>query len=194
MYKILVCLLNRKNARVDIRGFKDLHYVLWNGVEWRCGQCWKLVSRRILESSKLSVQQIMNIIFDVFKMSVTSSMCANDISKFTAIQWHEYCRKICLQNLMENKEKLGGPSTIVDVVKILMFREKNRVERVMQSFCVVGFYDSSQRKCNLQYVEHRKEETLEELIIENRTKVYNIDRPMGRLPEPKRSSDMFTAL
>lgn len=47
------------------------------------------------EGSKRSVHQRMNIIFDViFEMPVTSSMCANDVSKAMPIQRYGYCREI----------------------------------------------------------------------------------------------------
>uniref|UniRef100_A0A0L8FX66 ISXO2-like transposase domain-containing protein n=1 Tax=Octopus bimaculoides TaxID=37653 RepID=A0A0L8FX66_OCTBM len=142
-----------------------------NGMEWRCRNCRKRVSIRkntFVEKSKLSVYQILHIIFDIiFEMPVTSSMCPNNVSKVTAIQWYEHCREICSQKLLKDKKKLGGPNHVVKVDESLMFRRKNEVGRVVQLFWVVGFYDNIQKKRLFATLQDRKAETLEALIIEN---------------------------
>lgn len=142
-----------------------------DGMVWRCHKCKNAVSIRtntFMEKSKLSVYKIFNLIFDfIFEMPVTSSMSANNVSKVTAIQWYEYCREICSQKLLKDRKKMGGPNHVVEVDESLMLRRKDKAGRVVHSYWVVGFYDNTQKKGYLQYVEDRKAETLEALIIDN---------------------------
>ncbi|CAG9318300.1 unnamed protein product [Blepharisma stoltei] len=125
---------------------------------------------QIFESSNLSLQQILLIIYfwsnNYLQQTTVHEL---NVSNHTIIEWFSLLRELCEESVTQFNEELGGidymnnPIT-VEIDESYFFHRKYHRGRFTGGQWVFGAIERGSNKCLLKQVPDRTRETLEELI------------------------------
>jgi len=106
-------------------------------------------------------------LFFLNDVKVSSVIGILGISKDTVIGWYNYCRQICLYDVITTERKIGGDGVVVEIDESAFGKRKNRKGKFVKPTWVVGGVERESKKCFLKIVNSRDEKTLIRIIQEN---------------------------
>ena len=110
---------------------------------WRCGarKCKKKFSIRknsFFEGSHLSFKTILCLIYCwIYELPFKFVRVNLEISDHTIVDWYNFCRDVCVDILLFDNKKIGGPSHIVEIDESKFGKRKFNVGRRVDG-CWVG--------------------------------------------------------
>lgn len=112
------------------------------------------------ENSNLPIRMISCLMYlwaAKIRMSQVETLIS--VSHTSAIQWHQYCRDICSNRLLEITNggyQLGGENCIVEIDESLLVKRKYHRGRRIPEQWMFGMYDRQLKQGIAVYVEDRK--------------------------------------
>ncbi|XP_029635052.1 uncharacterized protein LOC115210589 [Octopus sinensis] len=129
------------------------------------GEKESITKKSYLENSRLKLHDFIHVIYCWgSNLTITGAIAMTGLSKSTVIQWYQYMRDICSNNLINNPYQIGGVGHVVEVDESLMCKRKYNRRRTPQERWVFGGYDREDKKGFILFVADRSSETLLPII------------------------------
>lgn len=141
---------------------------------WKCGKrsCVKTISLRkgsFFEKSRLDYRQILCLIYCwLYELPFTFVQAEELVTtNKSVVDWYNFCRDICIDILLKDNTKIGGPGHIVEIDESKFGKRKYNKGRCVDGSWVLGGIDRQTRDTFFQVVPNRTKETLLPILIEN---------------------------
>jgi len=138
---------------------------------WRCTNknCYRKFSIRHnswFEHSHLSLSSILKLTYYwVYKLPLTFIKLQLDIgSNSTGVDWYNFCREVCLQIIIQDSKKVGGPGKTVEIDESKFGKRKYHRGKRVEGAWVFGGIERESRESFFEVVADRSAETLIPII------------------------------
>ena len=141
---------------------------------WQCSlrKCRKKIAVRngsFFSGSHLDFKTILMLIFGWLNELPQKFM--KDTLKIsspnTLVDWYNFCREVCVDILLKDNHKIGGPGHIVEIDESKFGKRKFHKGRRVDGCWVLGGIDRETKETFFQVVPDRTTETLLPILIEN---------------------------
>lgn len=139
---------------------------------WRCTNkyCYRKFSIRHnswFANSHLSLSVIVKLTYYwVHKLPLNYIKLQLDIgSNSTGVDWYNFCREVCLQVIIQDNKKVGGPGKTVEIDESKFGKRKYHRGKRVEGAWVFGGIERESRDSFFQVVQDRSAETLIPIIV-----------------------------
>lgn len=95
-------------------------------------------------------------------------------SPSTLVDWFNFCREVCIDILIQDNRKIGGPGHVVETDESKFGKRKFNKGRPVEGCWVLGGIDRETKDTFFQVVPDRSTETLLPILIENMCSVRSV--------------------
>lgn len=122
----------------------------------------------LFNNMKISYEDALKIMY-LFTIGVSSVKIHNmlEVSHKSILQWIGICRKVCLIDMQQRKEKIGGRNKVVEIDESVFGKRKYEKGRFITGQWVVGGIERGSGACFLEAVRNRSSKTLIDVIKRN---------------------------
>ena len=145
-----------------------------NSYVWRCSlrKCRKRISIRhgsFFSRSHLDFSTILYLIHGwIHELPQKYMQMTLKISSpNTIVDWYKFCREVCIDILMKDNRKIGGPGHVVEIDESKFGKRKYHKGRRVEGCWVLGGIDRETKETFFQVVPDRSAETLLPILIDN---------------------------
>lgn len=135
---------------------------------WRCKKCKSRKSIRVgtwFERSHLSLSKVSQVTFfwcdrqrhEIVRREV-------DVSEHTIVDWFNFCRDVCVEIVLNQSDRIGGPGKTVEIDESKFGKRKYHRGRQVDGKWVFGGVERESSRCFLEIVSDRSRDTLIPLI------------------------------
>ena len=119
---------------------KDTKHCRWRCKHRKCRQDVGIRRNNWLQGSRLAIDKSLLFIYFWSENKTSIDFCKKEfgMSPSNVVDFSNYLREVCAEEILKNSQKFGGQGQIVEVDESLFPRRKNNVGRVLSSTWVVG--------------------------------------------------------
>lgn len=146
------------------------HYVSTSAkkgrVKTRCAYSVSLYTGTFFSKSHLSAEIICKFVnFWLYKTPLTViSQQLHITGHCTLIDWAHFCREVCVKEMLENRQPIGGEGKTVEIDESKFGKRKYNKGKRVEGIWVFGAFDRETGQCFMVPVERRDSATLLPII------------------------------